>query len=141
MNTIRFYQQPAWNAIIDELFGNIEKDNIKTRDCGCIPATNIIESTEQFEIQMALPGIDKSKVKIALENEMMQVTFEQEEQQSENKYLRREFAQKSFERSFSLPKTIDLNKINADYTNGILSITIPKKENEIQKIQREIKIQ
>lgn len=141
MNTIRFYQQPAWNAIIDELFGNNEKNNIKTRDCGCIPATNIIEMPGQFEIQMALPGIDKSKVKIAVENELMHVTFEHDEQQSALKYLRREFAPKSFERSFSLPKTVDANKINADYTNGILSITIPKKENEIQKILREIKIQ
>ena len=98
-----------------------------------IPAVNIKESDKDFEVEVAVPGMNKKDFKIEVENNMLVISSEKKEEKSEEdkegKYTRKEFSYQSFQRSFTLPMDIiDDKKIEAKYKDGILTITIPKKE-------------
>ncbi|MGE5424724.1 MAG: Hsp20/alpha crystallin family protein [Syntrophothermus sp.] len=106
------------------------------------PAANIIEHADSFELNLAAPGMKKEDFKINLENNILTISSELQDDERENKknYTRREFYYGSFSRSFTLPKTIDLDKIRADYENGLLKILLPKKDEARLDIRKEIKI-
>ena len=106
------------------------------------PAANIIENPDSFELNLAAPGLKKDDFKIHLENNMLTVSSEiQDEKLAEGKnYTRREYHFGSFSRSFTLPKSIDLEKIKADYDSGILKVILPKREEARLEIKKEIKI-
>ncbi len=98
-----------------------------------IPAVNIVESPDQFTVEMAAPGMEKQDFHIELDNEVLKISSQKQHASQEMKegdrYTRREFSYQSFQRSFHLPKSIvDLNKVQAKYENGILRILIPKRE-------------
>ncbi|MEZ5084301.1 MAG: Hsp20/alpha crystallin family protein [Bacteroidales bacterium] len=108
-----------------------------------LPAVNIKETPDEYLIQVAAPGLDKKDFKINLENNQLTISSEKEEikkEENEN-FMRREFSYQSFQRSFNLGENlIDGNKISAKYTDGILSIVLPKREEVKPKPPREIKI-
>jgi len=106
------------------------------------PAANIIENSDSFQLDIAVPGLHKDDFKISLENNIMTVSaeFEDEKREDGKIYSRKEFYYGSFSRAFTLPKTIDLDKIKADYENGILKVALPKKEEAKVEIKKEIKI-
>ncbi len=97
-----------------------------------IPAVNIRETNENFEVEMAAPGMKKSDFKIELDGNLLTINSEATKQTEENdgeRYTRREFSYQSFQRSFTLPKeVVDADKINARYEDGVLRLLIPKKE-------------
>ena len=89
-----------------------------------------------------MPGYDKKEINISLENNVLTISSEKEDK-SENEnlnYTMREFMHKTFSRSFTLPKSVNSDKIKASYENGILNLNLPKKEEEKVKLNREIKI-
>jgi len=106
------------------------------------PAANIIENNDSFQLEIAAPGLVKNDFKINLENNILTISVEIEDEKREEgkNYSRKEFYYGSFSRSFTLPKTIDLEKIKADYDNGILKIALPKKEEAKVELKKEIKI-
>ncbi len=106
------------------------------------PAANIIEKNDSFHLEIAAPGMQKEDFKINLENNILTICAEvNDENREEGKnYSRKEFYYGSFSRSFTLPKTIDLEKIKADYMNGILTVELPKKEEAKVEMKKEIKI-
>jgi len=106
------------------------------------PAANIIENGDSFNLEIAAPGMVKDDFKINLENNILTISSEVEDQKREEgkNYSRKEFYYGSFSRSFTLPKTIDLENIKADYESGILKITLPKKEEAKVEIKKQIKI-
>jgi len=106
------------------------------------PAANIIEFPESFELHLAAPGLKKDDFKIHLDNNMLTISsdIEKEKDEEGKNFTRREYHFGSFSRSFTLPKLIDLEKIKADYENGILKVLLPKKEEAILEIKKEIKI-
>ncbi len=106
------------------------------------PAANIIESVDSFQLEIAAPGLVKDDFKINLENNILTISAEIEDEKREEgkNYSRKEFYYGSFSRSFTLPKTIDLDKIKADYDNGILKVALPKKEEAKVEMKKEIKI-
>jgi HSP20 family protein len=104
------------------------------------PRVNVIEEKEHFNIYMALPGLKKSDLKIDLEGDVLKVWKKKEETEMSFNFTRKEFDYSEFERSFNLPEDIDREKIKASMENGILNITLPKKEEAIEKGPREIKI-
>jgi len=108
---------------------------------GDIPAVNIKEENDKFVLELAAPGMKKDDFKINLDNYQLTILAEtkNEKKEKEDSYTRREFVYNSFSRSFTLPKTIDIDKIKADYRNGILDIVLPKKEEEA-KLTKQIKI-
>lgn len=110
-----------------------------------LPAVNIRESAEAFFVEMAAPGMTKDDFKVELENNLLTISSEKEnssETDHENeRYSRKEFSYESFQRSFTLPKeVVDVEKINAKYTDGVLQLLIPKKEEAKQRPPRLIKI-
>ncbi len=104
---------------------------------------NLRETDKSYEMELVAPGLSKQDFKLNVANDMLTVSFERKEEQSqENKdegWLRREYGLQSFTRSFNLGDTVDLNKISAIYNNGILHLTLPKKENA-QQVSKTIEV-
>lgn len=109
-----------------------------------LPAVNIRETEDAYEVDMAAPGMKKEDFKIELDNNLLTISSETSEEREENenqKYSRREFAYQSFQRSFNLPKeVVDEEKIKAHYRDGVLHLLIPKRETAKQKPPRKIEI-
>jgi len=109
-----------------------------------LPAVNIKETENSYEVEMAAPGMRKEDFKIELANNVLTISSERSEEWQDNekeKYSRKEFSYQSFQRSFSLPKeVVDEDKIEAHYKDGVLRLSIPKKEKAKQKQPRKIEI-
>ena len=108
-----------------------------------LPAVNIKEDDNNFEVEVAVPGMKKEDFRIELENDVLTVSSEKEEntESEDSSYKRREFRYASFKRTFSLPENkVDSEKVNAKYTEGVLHITLPKREEAKPKPIRTIKI-
>ena len=140
MNLIKFNHRPFGHGFFRD-FEN-EFYNNETTNRGDTPAVNIQEDDKQFTLEMAVPGFNKSDFVIDLENETLSISTEIKTEESETKddYTRKEFGYASFKRSFILPDTVDGDKIEAAYTDGILSLTIPKREEAKPKPARSIEI-
>jgi HSP20 family protein len=108
-----------------------------------VPAVNIKETKDAFEVEVAAPGMEKKDFDITLDGNVLTIssTKEHTEEKKEHNYTRREFSYQSFRRSFELAKdVVDEDKINARYENGLLHLTIPKKEEAKQKEPRTIQV-
>lgn len=94
------------------------------------PRVNIVESNDDFRLEMQVPGFDKKDLKIEMVDDTLTIRGEHtEEQQNEDtRWTRREFSRTSFERSFVMPQSVKADAIKADYMNGVLKLTIPKSE-------------
>jgi HSP20 family protein len=108
-----------------------------------LPSVNIKESDEGYVVEMAAPGFSKEEFNVALHNDLLTISsekkIENETKEGEN-YSRKEFSYQSFSRSFSLPNTVNSEKIAATYENGILRVSIPKKEDARPKPARQISV-
>jgi HSP20 family protein len=96
-----------------------------------IPAVNVKENNNNFEIEVAAPGFSKKDFEVSITDEVLTISAENNNfnEKDENEYSRKEFHYNSFKRSFSLPKSIDFSKkINAHYNNGVLRIHLEKLE-------------
>lgn len=104
---------------------------------------NLRETDKTYEMELIAPGLRKEDFKLNVSSDMLTISFEQKEDQKEESkekgWLRREYKMRSFTRSFSLDDTVDVNKVSAAYNNGVLSLSLPKKESA-QKISRTIEI-
>ncbi|WP_138479474.1 Hsp20/alpha crystallin family protein [Dyadobacter bucti] len=109
---------------------------------GSVPAVNVVESTEGFRIELAAPGLQKSDFKLNLEKNQLTISAQKEQKNEENneKYTRKEFKYTSFQRTFTLPNSVDGDKIEANYAEGILYVALPKREEAKEKPAREIEI-
>jgi HSP20 family protein len=109
-----------------------------------IPAINVKETNDNFEVEVAAPGMTKKDFKVELNGNMLTISSEKQNEWQENeneRYTRREFSYQSFQRTFQLPKdVVDEDKIQAKYENGLLHLTIPKKEHAKQRPPRMIEI-
>ena len=106
------------------------------------PAVNISEDDKGYTIEVAAPGLSRKDFNLEIENDVLTISTEHQENKEENKqnFLRREFNYQSFKRSFELPETINQEKIKATHDAGILTLTLPKKEEVLQKAPRQIEI-
>jgi len=133
-------------SIVDQFFGNDFLDNFFGRDYpalkGYTPAVNIVEENDNYRIEIAAPGLEKEDFKIDLHNDLLTISSEkkQENEEKNENYMRKEFNYRCFKRSFILPDLTDADKIEASHKNGILLVTIPKKEEAKVKAPRQIKI-
>lgn len=110
-----------------------------------VPGVNIKETKDNFDVEVAAPGMNKKDFKIQLDGNLLTICSEKTDRREENnedeKYSRKEFSYQSFERSFTLPKdVVDADKIEAKYENGLLHLVIPKKEEAKQKPPKQIQI-
>lgn len=95
-----------------------------------LPAVNVKETDDTYEIIMAAPGLEKNDFKIDVNGSLLTISAKKDEKKEEKDetYSRREYSYTSFSRSFSLPEDIFKDKIDANYMNGELRLTLPKKE-------------
>lgn len=107
-----------------------------------VPAVNIIENDEGYDVEMAAPGLEKKNFEISLDNQLLTISYNStsESDKRDMNYSQREFRFHAFKRSFTLPKSVETEKIKATYKDGILNVNIPKKEEAKQKPSRLIAI-
>ena len=117
-------------------FGGME--NMRTN----VPAVNIKENEKDFQLELSVPGRSKEDFNIEIDDNVLSISaeFKTENEVEKENYTRREFAFSSFKRSFTLPESVDGEKINANYENGILMFTLPKKEEALPKPKRMIEL-
>lgn len=126
-NLGRFFDDNFWG-----FNGNVSRSQVPV---------NILETDKAWELQFIAPGVKKEDFKVQVNDGLLTVSFEQKEENNNNEgWVRREFRHQSFSRSFSLQDTVDGENIGARYDNGILYLTVPKKE-PVQKNSRQIQIQ
>jgi HSP20 family protein len=104
------------------------------------PRVNIIEETESFKIEMEAPGIDKSLLKMNVANDLLTISYKKEESNENEKFTHREFNNRTFERTFRLPDSVNKETITASYNDGILLVNLPKKAESVDKGPRNIEI-
>ncbi|HJU46392.1 MAG TPA: Hsp20/alpha crystallin family protein [Chitinophagaceae bacterium] len=101
------------------------------RKATTVPAVNITESENEYQVSLAAPGLKKGDFKVDLDGNMLSISSEKEEskEEKEGKYNRKEYSYSSFSRSFTLPEEVNQDKIEATYEDGVLKLKLPKKEN------------
>ncbi len=107
-----------------------------------VPAVNIRENERDFMLELAIPGFKKEDFNIEIDNEVLTISShtKAEHTTKEENYTRREFSTSAFRRAFTLPETVDTDKIDAVYEAGVLKVTLPKKEEAFPKPKRLIEI-
>ena len=128
-------------TLLDELFDD-RWFNFDTFN-NTLPAVNTIEKENQYLLEIAVPGIDKKDFEIEIDNDLITVSSTSKHENDVKdvfNYNRQEFNYNSFNRTFSLPKEVDQSKIKAIYTNGILTITLPKLKEVISKSRKLIEV-
>lgn len=133
----------TYPSFMDEFFGrdyypvHYERNGFKS-----LPAVNITESDNGYTIEVAAPGLNKKDFKIDLDKNTLTIASVREDKQEENneRYTRREFRYSNFSRTFTLPETVDSDKISAVHKDGILHVDIPKMEEAKVKPARQIAV-
>ena len=135
MNLVKRNTDNWLPSIFDDMFktdwmdGNSGLNRIGTS----VPAVNIEENEDSFRLQVAAPGKTKKDFNIELDNGVLTISSEEKKEEEkksgkDGRFTRREFSYSSFKRAFSLPDTVDSEKISASYKEGVLHIDLPKRE-------------
>jgi len=134
----------SFPALLDDLFAREIFDFAPSKSFSnfakSAPAVNILETESAYKIEVAAPGLKKEDIKVELADDLLtissEVKKETEEKDKEGRYTRREFSYNSFKRSFTVDEdTVDIEKIDAKYENGVLNILVPKKTAAEQEIK------
>lgn len=127
-----------WGSLFDtnggSMFNNLNPMNI--------PAVNIAEKKERFEINLAAPGMKKDDFNIDVDGNVLTISAEtkEEKEEKDERYTRKEFSYSSFSRSFTLPEGVNKDKIDASYENGVLLLTLPKTEEAKKAASKHISV-
>lgn len=131
-NTDKFFA-----PLFPEFYGGLSKGFASK-----LPSANITESNSEFKIELAAPGLGKEDFKVEVNDDILTISAEKTGEKKEEKenIHRQEFSYTSFTRSFQLPQNAVSDKIEAKYENGLLKLTLPKKEISTSKPKKEIKV-
>ena len=137
---------PSFNQFVEDFFNNDlsewRRSNFSSTNT-TVPKVNVKEDDDTFMIEMAAPGMKKEDFQVRLHNDLLTISSEskrENEEEEEGKYTRREYAYHSFQRSFTLPASADGEKIEAKYEDGVLKLSIPKREEAKPKPPKSIDI-
>ena len=139
-NFLRPWTNRLFSSSFDDLnsllrFDDVFKDDFFADD-SLMPAMNVKEHPQDFEIELAIPGFNKKDFEVTIEEDVLHISGEKEleKEEKEDDFSRKEFSYKSFKRSMMVPTSIDLNQdVKATYKNGILKVKLLKKEEVIEK--------
>ncbi|QHT69529.1 Hsp20/alpha crystallin family protein [Rhodocytophaga rosea] len=133
---------PAFSNLLENFFGKDLGEFVGRDYATTTPAVNVVETKENFTVEVAAPGLKKENFQINLNNNLLTIasTYEKSNEEANGKYTRKEFGYTSFQRSFTLPTTVDSSKIEASYKEGILYVYLPKREEAKEKPARQINI-
>ena len=106
------------------------------------PAANVKESKDNYQIELAAPGLSKEDFNVNLDGDTLTISAERSNEKKEEnvRYTRKEFRYQSFSRSFTLPETVNSEDIQATYENGVLQLTLPKKVEAAKEAVRTIAV-
>lgn len=140
MNLLR-KQSPFFPSLVDEFVNrdwNLELPSFSTT----VPAVNIIEKETEYKIELAVPGMRKDHFEIEMEEGILSISANQDEEKTseKGKFTRREFSYNSFRRSFTIPESVDPAKIDANYTKGVLFISLLKRKEALPQPKKLINI-
>ena len=146
MSLVRYHSEPlktlGLNGFFDDFFLRDFNQTQKEKQ-NYIPV-NISEENKAFQLELLAPGRNKEDFTIESKNDRLTVAWsknrKEEEKASKSILKRKEFSVKSFTREFKLPQNIKLNSISASYIDGILRVTVPKKELNTREKKVEIKV-
>jgi len=144
MSLVRFRSNPI-DRTFDHMFRNLFNDDfnafVKPFNTNNSPAVNVVENKDNFKIDFAVPGFNKGDFNVKLDGTILTISGEKKNEvnKEEENYTMREFSFNSFSRSFNLPETVDGSNISAEYTDGILKVMLPKKE-EVKQKSFEVKV-
>jgi len=141
MTIIKFRNRPVFTNLLDEMVQRGIASGFEP-SFGNMPASNILEKAQEYVIEILAPGLEKEDFKLQLENKVLSVSYQPKEDSNskEQNYLLREMAIGSFTRSFTIPDTIDKEKISATYHQGVLKISVPKNDAHSARLARNIEI-
>lgn len=130
-----------WNVdrLFEDFFGSPARWAVDNADFS--PRTDIQESENEISLTFELPGMDKGDIKVSVVDGVLSVSGERKfkKEEKDANYLRSEIRTGSFSRSFTLPDTVDADKISADYKDGLLLVTMAKRE-EVKPKEIEVKV-
>lgn len=114
------FKHPGMNGLMADYGGRVMN----------VPAVNIAEQKDEYLVSLAAPGLKKEDFNINVDDNMLTISSKKEESKEEKnkKFTRNEYSYSSFSRSFTLPEEINKEKIDAKYVDGVLKISIPRKE-------------
>lgn len=130
------------NGLFTPRLFNFDEDFFDGNGGLSAPPANITESNKDFKLDLSVPGMKRDDFQVDVEDGVLTISSEKEEEKKEEdkNYMRREFSYNSFCRTFNLPENVDENNINAKYENGMLQVTIPKKEITVSKPKKKISV-
>ncbi|RUA27125.1 MAG: Hsp20/alpha crystallin family protein [Bacteroidetes bacterium] len=134
--------QTAMPSILSEFFNNDFLERVEKSASNYMPKANIKELEKEYIIELAVPGYTKKDFELNVEDDTLKISARKEEKKEEkenDKLIHSEYYIESFERSFTLSKNVDVDKIGAAYKDGILTVTIPKKDEVLLKKMIKIK--
>ena len=128
MNIIKF--NPSFNNLIDEFFNSSLGELTGQSEGRTLPKVNIRETDKSYFLDVAVPGTKKENIEISVDGDQLIISslVSSESKEVDENYRRREFNYSSFKRSYHLPENTDKEGIVAKHENGILEVSLPKKE-------------
>ena len=139
MRIVKYNNNNNFPSLMNEFFNEDFGMNLINRNRS-VPSVNSIENNDSFEIDLAVPGMNKEDFKIELIDKLLIISSENSNSIENDNMRLNEFNYSSFQRSFRIPESVELDKIKANYKNGILKIKLPKKKDSITKPNRVIEI-
>lgn len=130
------------NNWVEDFFNNDLFNFFGKEGWSATPSVNVKDMEDKFLLELAAPGLERDSFNIELHNNILTLSAEKKEEKEEEKenYRRREFNYSNFRRTFQLPDEVDAEKIAANYENGVLFVTLPKKDEVVTNKKRKIEI-
>lgn len=144
---VKFHNRPAksFNNFVDDLFATVPsilRDDFITPGFRSFIPVNVKETENEYVLEVVAPGFQKEDFQVSLDNNTLTISAERKDE-AENRnerFIRKEYKQQSFKRSFTVDENIEAEKIVAKYVNGVLTLNLPKKV-EVKAATKEITIQ
>lgn len=149
MTLIKF-QNPGFRRMVDAAWTPSHLNQLMDSFLGSdvigrsnLPAVNVIENAEMFRMEFSVPGFKREELSVSLEDNVLTVkgTHNAEQNETQEKYTRKEFSKVSFTRSFSLPEGVEMEKLEAKFEDGLLHLILPKKGETVKQSIKTVNIQ
>ena len=133
------------NSWLPDVFNDFFDTDFMPRTSATAPAINVQESADDYDVEVAAPGMTKEDFNVHLNQEgdlhiKMESKKEHTDDNKKAHYLRREFAYSKFEQTLILPDDVDRNNISARVADGVLTVVLPKIKKEEQNVVRQITV-
>jgi len=141
MNTLKLFTPAVFKTLPVDLFDHFLSDSLNESN-SFYPSTNILEDKDKFQIELALPGFSKEQISMNYQKNVLTIKSNIEEKDADEKnFVTREFGSGSFSKQFVIPPVLDAENISAEFSNGVLVVSVPKKDEAKEKKPIEVQIQ